>query len=191
MYYQDTYVLVHLIYYHDLFYSIWIKSLHLSMCACLSWSRRALNHLFSKLQNCNWVGEHIFFGSLFNVRAMLNRCCDWWDKIRPREGDFGFWLIFAPWFLIRQRLRGYCITAIPSVRFRSNSFTIRRPSPMLVWKKPTPDSDAVPEYPLQLGCQTVALQDPPGISRTRVNMADSITAVVFKWAISSFLHCLG
>ena len=39
----------------------------------------------------------------------------------------------------------YCLSAIPGVSFKSNSFTIRRPSPMLVWKMPTPghgDSDS-------------------------------------------------
>ena len=40
---------------------------------------------------------------------------------------------------------------------------------MLVWKMPM-ETQTVPEYPLQLGCQTLAVQDPP------------LTSNMSKWA---------
>ena len=59
----------------------------------------------------------------------------------------------------------YHLSAIPGVSFRSNYFT---PSaPVLCWcgkcQHQVRETQTVPEYPLQLGCQTLALQDPPRI----------------------------
>ena len=69
----------------------------------------------------------------------------------------------SPWLLIRWRL-----SAIPIVSFKSNSFTICRPSPMLVQKMSIPghgDSDSsVREYPHQLGCQMLHYKTLPWIS---------------------------
>ena len=86
------------------------------------------------------------FGSLFNVRAMPNRCCDGLEKKHPdseRESDFGSDRDSNCWpapshDFSSGRDSVYHLSAIPYVSFRPNSFTIRRPSPMLVWKMPTP-----------------------------------------------------
>ena len=85
---------------------------------------------------------------------------------RLREGDFGSNQDLDHWPPPHDSSSGgdsvYRFSAIPCVSFRSNSFTIRRPSPMLVQKKSIPghgDSDS-------LGISTstrlpdAALQDP-------------------------------
>ena len=75
------------------------------------------------------------FLSLFHVQAMPNRCCDWLNKKchTPREGDFG-----SDWDSSSGGDSVFLISAIASVSFRYNDFTIRCPSPIPVWKMPAP-----------------------------------------------------
>ena len=89
--------------------------------------------------------------SLFNVRAMPNWCCDQFDKKQPdSEREWLRVCLTEIWTAdLHDSISGgdqvYQLSAIPSVRFRSNSFAVHRPSPMLVWKMPTPghgDSDS-------------------------------------------------
>ena len=94
--------------------------------------------------------KHVFL-SLFNIRAINKWYCDQLDKKQPdsERGRLWVWPRFKlltplPWFFIRWKL-SFLLPAIPSVCFRSNSFTICRPSPMLVQQMPTPehgDSDS-------------------------------------------------
>ena len=111
-----------------------------------------------RLFTFDWVGIVLvvcFFGfifwSLFNVRAMFNRYCDRLDKKQPdsKRGDFGSDQDLDHWPPPHDSSSGgdsvYRLSAIPSVSFKSNSFTICRPSPMLVQKMSEPghgDSDS-------------------------------------------------
>ena len=96
---------------------------------------------------------HTVFWSLFNIQAMFNRYSDRLDKEQPDSKREWLWvrmrfepLTLSPWFLIRWRLSLSRLGHSQCVSFRSNSFVICRPSPMLVQKMSIPgygDSDSL------------------------------------------------
>ena len=112
------------------------------------------------------------FWSLFNVRAMpiTGAVTDWIRNSQtPREGDFCVWQRFEP--PPHDSTSGgdsvFLLSVILSVSFRSNSFAILSPIPMLVWQLPTPghgDSESSRIFTSTIGFQMLALQDPPRIS---------------------------
>ena len=81
----------------------------------------------------------------------------WWLQVWPR-----FELVTPPYDSPSggdSALLLLLLTAIPRVSFWSISFTIISTSPVLAWHMPTPNMKTltVPEYPLQIGCQALAL----------------------------------
>ena len=68
----------------------------------------------------------------------------------------------------------YCLSAIPSVSFRSNSFTIRAPVPCWGGKCQHQDRETqtAPECPHQLASQTLGLHDQPRITAWKLWIAD-------------------
>ena len=83
----------------------------------------------------------------------------------------------SPWFLIRWRLNFMASQPFPvSV---SGQIPLPSTTPVPCWcrkgQRQVIETQTVPEYPLQLGCRTLALQDPPHISHLFI--------IILKWKL--------
>ena len=114
---------------------------------------RALNggeiiqlHTFLCLKGfLGWIQKCFFGLCLTSELCPTGIVTDWTRSSQtPREGDFGSDQDLNRWPPPHDSV--FRLSAIPSVSFRSNSFTICRPSPMLVQKMSIPghgDSDSL------------------------------------------------
>ena len=114
-----------------------------------------------------WVRMWLFSLCLMSELCPTSIVTDWTRNSQtPREGDFGSEQDLSHWPPPHDFSSGgdsvYRLSAIPSVSFRYNFFTICRPVPCWYRKcqYQAMVTQTIREYPHQLGCQTLALQDP-------------------------------